>query len=270
VAQAAVEVLEHAGFQVTIPRRSLCCGRPLYDFGMLDTAKSLLEQMLTQLSPQIQSGMPLIALEPSCLSVFRDEMVNLMPNNWDAKRLHGQCFTLSEFLEREGKTDLIPRLTRKALVHGHCHHKAVMKMDAEQSVYRKVGLDFELLNSGCCGMAGSFGFEQEHYDVSIACGERVLIPEVRKAEEGTLIIADGFSCREQVTQTTQRQVQHTAEVLALAIRGEAIPRRQTAVRQGSKWKAAAAGVVAGIAAGWWIASAMLQRAWPQMDADKRR
>ncbi|MDQ6679010.1 MAG: FAD-binding oxidoreductase [Acidobacteriota bacterium] len=247
IAKAAVDVLEHAGYEVTIPGRSLCCGRPLYDFGMLDTAKRLLKQTLAELGPQIQSGMPMIGLEPSCLAVFRDEMVNLLPNDWNAKRLHQQCFTISEFLGKERKEDSIPRFPRKALVQGHCHQKAIMTMKSEEDLYKAVGLDFQVLDSGCCGMAGSFGFEKDRYSISVACGERVLIPEVRKADENTLIVADGFSCREQITQMTHKKPHHTAEVLRMAIHGGKEP--AFAGSQGL-WRSRPRALAAGALAGW--------------------
>ena len=217
IAQAAVEVLEHAGYQVTIPEASLCCGRPLYDFGMLKTARHLLEQVLQELRPQIAAGIPLVGLEPSCVSVFRDEMVNLMPHDRDAHRLREQTVLLSEFLvKKAGYTP--PQLKRKALVHGHCHHKSVLKFDSEHELLKRIGLEFKVLDSGCCGMAGSFGFEADKYDVSVKIGERVLLPAVRAAAEDTLIIADGFSCMEQIEQLTGRKALHIAEVLQMAIR----------------------------------------------------
>ncbi|HVT29718.1 MAG TPA: FAD-linked oxidase C-terminal domain-containing protein, partial [Lacipirellulaceae bacterium] len=217
-AMAAVEVLEDAGFEVEIPPRPLCCGRPLYDWGMMDTAIGLWRQTLDVLQPQIDAGTPLVGLEPSCVASFRDELVNLFPGEGRAKRLSRQTYMLSEFLEQEGYQP--PVLKRKALVHGHCHHKAVMHMDAEIAVLKKLGLAYELLDSGCCGMAGAFGFEKQHYDVSVACGERVLLPAVRKASSSTLIIADGFSCREQIEQCTNRKTFHLAEVLHMAIEQE--------------------------------------------------
>lgn len=251
VAKAAVDVLEHCGFHVTIPSRSLCCGRPLYDFGMLSTAKRLLKQALQELSEPIQSGTPMVGLEPSCLAVFRDEMLNLLPHDWNAKRLHKQCFTLAEFLEEQGKVESLPRLPRKAVVHGHCHHKAVMTMKAEERLYDRIGMEFEVLDSGCCGMAGSFGFEKEHYSVSVACGERVLLPAVRKAEESTIVVADGFSCREQISQLTHRRARHTAEVLQTAIKGtqEDDPEPQRPAKPTLLWAAVAAGAIAGFGAG---------------------
>ncbi|MGE5755427.1 MAG: FAD-binding and (Fe-S)-binding domain-containing protein, partial [Planctomycetaceae bacterium] len=214
---AAVEVLEHAGFQVVVPEKSLCCGRPLYDFGMLRTAKGLLREILDALRPEIEDGTPIVGLEPSCVAVFRDELMGLCPMDEDAKRLTAQTFLLSEFLEKKVPGYEPPKLHRKALVHGHCHHEHVMKFKDEKSVLDKLGLDYHKLDSGCCGMAGSFGFESGHYDVSVAVGERRLLPAVRQADGDTLIIADGFSCREQIADLTDRGALHLAQVLQMAL-----------------------------------------------------
>ncbi len=215
VAMAAVEVLEAAGYTVVIPEQSLCCGRPLYDYGFLDTAKGLLRRILDTLASEIQAGTPLVGLEPSCVSVFRDELRNLFPNDENATRLSRQTFLLSEFLVREGYEP--PTLARKALVHGHCHHKSLMGMRDEEALLRQMGLDFTVLDSGCCGMAGAFGFERDHYDISLQIGERVLLPAVRGAKADTLIVTDGFSCREQITQATGRRALHLAELLRMAL-----------------------------------------------------
>lgn len=216
VARAAVEVLEHAGYQVTIPETSLCCGRPLYDFGMLDAARTMLKQVLIELRGQIGTGTPIIGLEPSCVSVFRDEMTNLLGNDEIAQKMKSQTYLLSEFLVNQGYRP--PQLKRKALVHGHCHHKSVLKFDSEHELLKRTGLDFQVLDSGCCGMAGSFGFEAGKYDVSVKIGERVLLPAVRSASADTLIIADGFSCFQQIEGLTGRKALHIAEVLQMAIR----------------------------------------------------
>ncbi|MFI5104305.1 MAG: FAD-binding and (Fe-S)-binding domain-containing protein, partial [Terriglobales bacterium] len=219
IARAAVEVLEHAGYQVVIPESPLCCGRPLYDFGMLDRAKETLEQTLAALRSHIEAGTPIIGLEPSCVSVFRDEMTNLLAGNVEAQRLRSQTFLLSEFLIHQA--DYRPpqlQLQRKALVHGHCHHKSMLKFDAEFELLKRTGLDFQVLDSGCCGMAGSFGFEADKYDVSVRIGERVLLPAVRNAAADTLIITDGFSCYQQIEGLTGRRALHIAEVLQMAIR----------------------------------------------------
>ncbi len=217
-ARAAVEVLEAAGFQIEVPQAALCCGRPLYDYGMLDTAKRWLRQIIETLRPQIEAGVPIVGLEPSCVAVFRDELINLFPNDEDAQRLSQQTFLLSEFLEQKASDYQPPHLRRKAIVHGHCHHKAVMGLGADEKVLKKLGLDFTVLDSGCCGMAGSFGFEAgEHYDVSIKAGERVLLPAVRAAARDTLIIADGFSCRTQIEQETERGALHLAQIIQMAL-----------------------------------------------------
>jgi FAD/FMN-containing dehydrogenase/Fe-S oxidoreductase len=217
-ARAAVEILEAAGYRVEVPKPALCCGRPLYDYGMLDTAKRWLRQIIETLRPQIEAGIPIVGLEPSCVAVFRDELVNLFPNDEDARRLSQQTFLLSEFLEQKASSYHPPQLHRKAIVHGHCHHKAVMGMSAEEQVLKKLGLDFQVLDSGCCGMAGSFGFEPgEHYEVSVKAGERVLLPAVRAAANDTLIIADGFSCRTQIEQETDRGALHLAQILQMAL-----------------------------------------------------
>jgi FAD/FMN-containing dehydrogenase/Fe-S oxidoreductase len=221
-AQAAVEVLEAAGRRVVVPETPLCCGRPLYDYGMLRLARRQLLQILDALRDEIRAGTPLVGLEPSCLAVFRDELGRQLPHDEDARRLARQSFLLSEYLEREAPGWQPPRLAgrrRKALVQAHCHHHAVMKLDAEQRVLGKLGLEFELLDAGCCGMAGSFGFEKgERYEVSVRCGERALLPAVRQAAADTLIVADGFSCREQIAQGTARRGLHLAQVLQLALR----------------------------------------------------
>lgn len=222
-AQAAVEVLEAAGFEVKVPRTSMCCGRPLYDYGMLDTAKKWLLHILDVMRDDIQDGTPIVVLEPSCAATFRDELLNLFPHSEDAKRLSKQVFLLSDFLEKRAGHWTPPKLKRKAVVHGHCHHKSLMSMDDESAVLGKMGVETDLLNSGCCGMAGAFGFEKgQHYEVSIASGERVLLPAVRRADPETIIIADGFSCREQIAQTTDREALHLAQVLQMALlEGEA-------------------------------------------------
>jgi len=213
-ALAAVDVLQRAGYEVTIPRKRVCCGRPLYDWGFLSRAKKLLRETLDVLRPQLDEGLPIIGLEPSCVSVFRDELLNLFPSDPYAKQLAKSAFTLSEFLLREEVE--LPSLKRKAIVQSHCHDKSVRKFDAEETLLRKIGLDLEHPDSGCCGMAGAFGFEKQHYDISMKIGERVLLPLVRDANDDTLIIANGFSCREQIEQATGRETLHLAEVLQLA------------------------------------------------------
>jgi FAD/FMN-containing dehydrogenase/Fe-S oxidoreductase len=225
---AAVEVLEAAGFQVRLPESNVCCGRPLYDFGMLDRAKQLLLRTLDILHCEISDGIPVVVLEPSCASVFRDEMLNLFPDDPRAQKLSAQVLLLSEFLESKADHSRLPAIARKALVHGHCHQKSVMKMADEETILRRLGVDYEMPSPGCCGMAGAFGFEKEKYPVSTAVGELELLPAVRRAPEDWLIIANGFSCREQIRQCTGRHALHLAEVIQMAMRDGAARDGRTA------------------------------------------
>ena len=194
---------------------------------MLDRAQSLLLQILDELSPEIEAGIPIVGLEPSCVAVFRDELFNLFPHDERAQALSRQTFLLSEFLETHAKDFPFPRLDRKALLHGHCHHKSLMKMTAEESVLHRLGIDFQSPAPGCCGMAGSFGFEPDKYEFSIAIGELELLPAVRRAPADWLIIADGFSCREQIAQGTPRRALHLAEVLQMALNDSRQPQCPT-------------------------------------------
>jgi Fe-S oxidoreductase len=217
VAHAAVDVLEAAGFSVDTPRQRLCCGRPLYDHGMLSVARRRLTEILDALASEIEAGTPVVGLEPSCVAVFRDELLALFPADPRAQKLSQQTFLLSEFLERHQALPEL-RLAGQALVHPHCHHRAVLRLDDEVAVLKRLGLDFTVLDAGCCGMAGAFGFNEEHYPVSLKAGERVLLPAVRQAGADTFFITNGFSCREQVQQTTGRKVWHLAQVLREALR----------------------------------------------------
>ncbi len=216
--QAALEVLQSAGFAVSIPGNHLCCGRPLYDFGFLDEAKKYLQRILDDLGPHLDAGVPIVILEPSCASVFRDELMNLLPDNPRAEKLRRLAFPFSEFLERQVPPYQPPKLSGQVLLHGHCHHKAVLKIGDETSLLQKMGVDLQAPDTGCCGMAGPFGFEKEKYAVSQAVGERVLLPAIRKASPQTLIVADGFSCQEQIVQATGRRAIHVAEAIQLALR----------------------------------------------------
>jgi FAD/FMN-containing dehydrogenase/Fe-S oxidoreductase len=225
--RAAFDVLHAAGLRVTVPRERLCCGRPLYDFGMLDRAKGYLRRVMDHLAPQIDAGVPIVVLEPSCASVFRDELRNLFPTDARAEKLKKQTFLLSEFLERHAPDFQPPRLDRSVLLHGHCHHKALMKMTDEESVLKKMGAQFTSPDAGCCGMAGPFGFDAEKFEVSMAIGERVLLPAVRNAPSDTLILSDGFSCREQIYQGTGRKALHLAEVVQLALQERGNENRRT-------------------------------------------
>jgi FAD/FMN-containing dehydrogenase/Fe-S oxidoreductase len=258
-AAAATRVLEAAGFSVSVPRQDLCCGRPLYDWGMLDKAKARLSEILQALKDPIEHGIPIVVLEPSCASVFRDELTDLFPDNLNAKRLSSQTLLLSEFLRQKAPDFHPPQLDRKALVQGHCHHKSIMKMDDENAILEEMKIDADQPEAGCCGMAGAFGFEEDHYDVAVACGERSLLPAVRLAPPETIVIADGFSCREQIAQMSSRRALHLAEVIDMAVRQETLrppeqyPEKAYAGDPGAVSRAAIAGAAIGglLLAGAW-------------------
>ncbi len=211
--RAALEVLKSAGYSVTIPRVALCCGRPLYDFGLLDRAKRYLRSIIEALRDPIEARTPIVVLEPSCASVFRDELRNLFPLDPRARRLSEQTVLLSELLASGSLPYEPPRMAGRILLHGHCHQKALMKMDHATALLRRMGVTVDVPDSGCCGMAGAFGFEAGKFAISQAIGERVLLPAVRAASPDTLIVTDGFSCREQIEQATGRRAMHLAEVL---------------------------------------------------------
>lgn len=227
VAIAATQVLEDAGFRVEVPTADMCCGRPLYDYGFLEMAKRQWVELLANLQPYYRQGVPMVVLEPSCWAAFKDELCDLMSNSENAKRLCDLTFTLSDFLRTKAPHYAVPTLKRKAIVHGHCHQKALDtlndkeygKLFAEKELFKKMGIEDTYPEAGCCGMAGAFGYEEEndHYDVSVAAGERVLLPLLRNADKDELIIADGFSCQEQIEQQTNRVALHTAQVLQLAM-----------------------------------------------------
>jgi Fe-S oxidoreductase len=214
VGVATVEALEDAGFRVVIPDGHLCCGRPLYDYGMLDLAGRYLERVLDALRDDIRAGTPVVGAEPSCVAVFKDELVKMRPHDQDAKRLAAQSFHLAEFLQQEGYRP--PPLARKVVLHEHCHQHATGGADADKKLLEAMGIEVEKPDSGCCGMAGAWGYERDHYDVSIACGERVLLPKVRETPADALIVAEGFSCRSQIEQTTNRRALHLAQVIQVA------------------------------------------------------
>ncbi|HEV2134434.1 MAG TPA: FAD-binding and (Fe-S)-binding domain-containing protein [Terracidiphilus sp.] len=216
VGVACVESLEAAGFQVLMPRQHVCCGRPLYDYGFLDIAEKYLRRTLKQLRDVIRQGIPIVGMEPSCLAVFRHEMVKLLPNNQDAARLHDNCYHWAEFFEKH-KVE-VPKLEGKAVVWGHCHHKATGGMSGEMKLLKEqMGLDAQEAQGGCCGLAGSWGFETGKYDISMECGEIGLLPAVRKAEPSTVIVANGFSCKTQIDEAkVGRHALHAGEVMRIA------------------------------------------------------
>ncbi|MDQ2845021.1 MAG: FAD-binding oxidoreductase [Actinomycetota bacterium] len=214
---AGARVLEAAGFTVDLPARWVCCGRPLYDWGMLGQARRLLRRTLRVLGSDIDAGVPVIGLEPSCVSVFRDELPALLPHDRRAGRLAAQTYTLPEWLAKAAP-DFAPPIDGSVLVQGHCHDKSVLDFAAETDLLRRCGAQVETPEDGCCGMAGAFGFEARNYQVSMRCADRALLPAVTRAASGTALVADGFSCREQIRQGSGRAPQHVAELLAQALK----------------------------------------------------
>lgn len=214
---AATHVLEKLGYSVLIPDRPVCCGRPLYDWGMLDRAKALWQSAFDALAVPLRTGIPIVGLEPACVAAFRDELPGLFPGNEHAQRLAHQTRFFTEFIDQETKLEELGRSLGPALVQFHCHHHAVLKVESEQRVLDGLGLDYEVMKSGCCGMAGAFGFEKEKYEISMAAAERVLFPTIREAKSETILLANGFSCREQIEQGTGRRTKHVAELMAEAM-----------------------------------------------------
>jgi Fe-S oxidoreductase len=217
VLKACALALESAGFRVEVPMGFVCCGRPLYDYGMLPTARLLLRNLVRRLAGYGRAGIYIVGAEPSCLATFRDELPNMLPHDEDAKRLSLQTLTLGEFLVQHAPDDWQPpQLRRRALVHGHCHQKATIGLQCEPQILERMGVQADVLDSGCCGLAGSFGFEHQHVDISWQVGEHRLLPKVREAPSDTLLIADGFSCKTQIQQGTSRRALHLGQVLAMA------------------------------------------------------
>ncbi|HEX2092942.1 MAG TPA: FAD-linked oxidase C-terminal domain-containing protein [Longimicrobiaceae bacterium] len=213
---ATATVLEQAGFSVRLPRRQVCCGRAGISKGLLDYAREKHRELVEVLAPEVERGARIVGVEPSCILTLRDELPDLVRDP-RARQVAGAAVTLEEFLA--GLPDWRPgRLERRAVVHGHCHQKAIVGMGPTAEVLGRVeGLEFTVLDSGCCGMAGSFGYERGHYEVSRACGERVLFPAVRGAAPDDLVVAPGFSCRHQIGDFCDgREAIHTAELLAMA------------------------------------------------------
>jgi FAD/FMN-containing dehydrogenase/Fe-S oxidoreductase len=251
IAKAAVEVLEAAGCSVELPRGAVCCGRPLYDFGFLDLARKHLERIVDVLRPEIRAGVDVVGLEPSCVDVFTDELVNMLPYDEDAKRLSKQTYSFVQFLT-ERLDWQPPTLQARAVVQGHCHHRAAEKtMSHDRDLLKRLGLDFEILDTGCCGMAGSFGYHDgEQYDVSVKVAEHSLLPKLEEVGRDTLVIADGFSCRGQIEQLDGHEALHVAQVVQRALReaGRTGPESEEAPPPRRR-RAVVAALVAGALAG---------------------
>jgi Fe-S oxidoreductase len=229
VARAAERVLVAADYDVTFAHangdtRPLCCGRTYLGAGLLDEARAEAERTIAALAPYAERGMPIIGLEPSCLLTLRDEFLALVPTD-AARTVAAHALLFEEFIARELDAERwappLRALNKRAVVHGHCHQKAFGAMPAVVRALRAIpGLDASVIESSCCGMAGMFGYEAEHYDVSMRMAERDLLPAVRAADADALVVADGMSCKHQIAHGAGRRSLHVAEVYAAALEEE--------------------------------------------------
>lgn len=224
IGEAAARVLADAGWRVVLPGAPVCCGLTWISTGQLATAERVARRTLRTLRPRLETGTPIVGLEPSCTAALRDDLPDLVGGD-DARRLSAQTVTFAELLRGHRSEGWVgdatpwdpPRAGGRALVQRHCHHVAALGFDADRELMEAAGVEAEVLDSGCCGLAGNFGFEVGHHDVSLAIGERVLLPAVRRADPGTTVLADGFSCRTQIADATDRRGHHVAELLATAL-----------------------------------------------------
>jgi len=214
VGVAAARVLAAAGFEPVLPAGSVCCALTWVSTGQLGVAQRVLRRSLSVLAPELERGTPVVALEPSCTAMLRHDAADLLDGHALARQARSSVMTLAELLADRAPDWQPPKVGGKALVQVHCHQHAVMGFDADQALMEAAGVQVEVPGSGCCGLAGNFGFERGHYELSQAVGERVILPAVRSAELATAVVADGFSCRTQIGQATGRRASHLAELLA--------------------------------------------------------
>lgn len=208
--KATVTLLESAGWDVEILAHNVCCGRPLYSFGMLNLAGKVWDKTLAALTPYVKQAIPIVGIEPACVSAFRDELRQMYPDNEVARALTRQVRHISEFLYETGYRPKV--LSGRALLHLHCHHRAILDSTAEQELLQATGIDLEILNSGCCGMAGDYGFRKESYEVGMRIAEDRFLPRIR-ARGDAVVVADGYSCREQARQCLGYSPLSLAELL---------------------------------------------------------
>jgi Fe-S oxidoreductase len=267
IGQAAVRLLEDAGWTVHIPTEPICCGLTWISTGQLDTAKSMLQRTVAVVADHVRAGGLVLGLEPSCTAVFRSDAPELLPEDEDIRRLKEQTVTLAELLTQHTPGWEPPRLDGvRAISQVHCHHHAVLDdWSADEKLLNAAGAEAERLDSGCCGLAGNFGFEAGHLEVSKACAEHVLLPAVRSADPEVVVLADGFSCRTQIHELDSggREAVHLAELLDRARHGAARPAVHGDLAPGDRpdrppavARGAALAVVAGAAA---LAAGLLGR-----------
>jgi Fe-S oxidoreductase len=213
VDRAMVAVLEAANFEVFVPSSVVCCGRPLFDYGMLTAARRLHARLLDTLRPMIRAGVPVVVAEPSCCASLRDELDELAAGDPDASRLSEHTYTLAELLRIHAPDWQVPLGGGPVVVHGHCHQRAVMGMDNDAAVLEQMGVEWSMPDSGCCGLAGSWGYETNKYELSMAIGEQALFPAMRAADPAAVVVADGFSCRTQIAHGTARRAVHLAQLI---------------------------------------------------------
>jgi Fe-S oxidoreductase len=218
---AALRLLEAAGYIVHLAAGRKCCGRPLITGGQASKAKAWVDHNVALLAPYAHQGLPIVGIEPSCILTLRDEYLSLASDQKRAQILATNAFTVEEFIVREMKAGRFAAAWRprpgKALLHGHCHHKALVGNEPSVAALKAAGYDVEVIPSGCCGMAGDFGYEISHYEISRAIGEDRLFPAVRSAALETVIVASGTSCRHQIVHFTRRHPVHLVEALAAAL-----------------------------------------------------
>lgn len=215
VAVASFSLLSKLGFSVEFGADLPCCGRPLISGGQVRKAQSQANKLGLALKPYIEAGTPIVGLEPSCILTLRDEFVDLLADKELARIIADNTFTLEEFLDQFEWHSTEGTNSKESTVslHGHCHHKSLVGNKPTLSIMKKFGITVSEIASGCCGMAGEFGYLDKHYVVSRAIGEDRLFPAVREIPEGQALIASGFSCREQIDHFQNRQALHLAEFL---------------------------------------------------------
>jgi Fe-S oxidoreductase len=208
-------VLESAGYSVRVPERRLCCGLTWISTGQLDTARKILRRSVSALANEARAGLPIVGLEPSCTAVFRSDAAELLDDPALSSAVAGSVKTLAELLsESDGwRPPLLAGVD--AVVQPHCHHQAVLGFSTDLDLLARAGITARAVD-GCCGLAGNFGAERGHYDLSVAVAENDLLPAVRSAGPDSVVLTDGFSCRTQLQQLTGREGIHLAELLAYA------------------------------------------------------